>query len=43
MSHAEQSLEGVTVIDLGQIYNGPYATFLMVLTKSECGGMGGAI
>lgn len=22
-------LEGVTVIDLGQIYNGPYATFLM--------------
>jgi CoA:oxalate CoA-transferase len=22
-------LEGVTVVDLGQIYNGPYATFLM--------------
>lgn len=24
-----QLLEGVTVVDLGQIYNGPYATFLM--------------
>ena len=22
-------LEGITVVDLGQIYNGPYATFLM--------------
>ncbi|MDH5738270.1 MAG: CoA transferase, partial [Gammaproteobacteria bacterium] len=24
-----QALQGVTVLDLGQIYNGPYATFLM--------------
>lgn len=26
---ASQPLEGVTVVDLSQIYNGPYATFLM--------------
>jgi len=25
----EASLEGIVVLDLGQIYNGPYATFLM--------------
>ena len=24
-------LRGVTVIDLGQVYNGPYATFLMAM------------
>lgn len=29
MSEARLPLTGVTVIDLGQIYNGPYATFLM--------------
>jgi CoA:oxalate CoA-transferase len=29
MSQADQPLAGVTVIDLTQIYNGPYATFLM--------------
>lgn len=29
MSHADLPLHGVTVIDLTQIYNGPYATFLM--------------
>ncbi|MFM9887201.1 MAG: CaiB/BaiF CoA transferase family protein [Burkholderiales bacterium] len=26
---ARYPLEGITVVDLGQIYNGPYATFLM--------------
>ncbi len=26
-----RALEGVTVLDLGQIYNGPYATFLMAM------------
>lgn len=29
MSERALPLEGVTVVDLGQIYNGPYATFLM--------------
>jgi CoA:oxalate CoA-transferase len=28
-------LEGITVIDLGQIYNGPYATFLMALAGAR--------
>lgn len=28
-------LEGVTVIDLGQIYNGPYATFLMAMAGAR--------
>lgn len=28
-------LEGVTVIDLGQIYNGPYATFLMAMAGAK--------
>ena len=28
---ARYPLEGVTVIDLGQIYNGPYCTFLMAM------------
>lgn len=29
MSHGRNPLDGITVLDLGQIYNGPYATFLM--------------
>ena len=29
MSQSNAPLAGVTVVDLGQIYNGPYATFLM--------------
>lgn len=29
MTQRPLPLEGVTVVDLGQIYNGPYATFLM--------------
>lgn len=28
-------LEGVTVVDLGQIYNGPYATFLMAMAGAR--------
>jgi CoA:oxalate CoA-transferase len=28
-------LSGVTVIDLGQVYNGPYATFLMAMAGAE--------
>jgi CoA:oxalate CoA-transferase len=28
-------LEGVTVLDLTQIYNGPYATFLMALAGAN--------
>lgn len=32
---AGRPLEGVTVIDLGQIYNGPYATFLMAMAGAR--------
>lgn len=32
---ASRPLEGVTVIDLGQIYNGPYATFLMAMAGAR--------
>ena len=28
-------LEGITVVDLGQIYNGPYATFLMAMAGAR--------
>lgn len=31
MAEARRPLEGITVVDLGQIYNGPYATFLMAM------------
>jgi crotonobetainyl-CoA:carnitine CoA-transferase CaiB-like acyl-CoA transferase len=31
----ERPLAGVTVIDLGQIYNGPYATFLMAMAGAR--------
>ena len=30
-----QPLKGVTVIDLGQIYNGPYATLLMAMAGAR--------
>lgn len=30
-----QPLDGVTVLDLTQIYNGPYATFLMAMAGAE--------
>jgi len=32
---ARQPLQGVTVLDLGQIYNGPYATFLMAMAGAR--------
>lgn len=32
---ASYPLEGVTVIDLGQIYNGPYCTFLMAMAGAR--------
>ena len=28
-------LDGVTVIDLGQVYQGPYATFLMAMAGAD--------
>jgi crotonobetainyl-CoA:carnitine CoA-transferase CaiB-like acyl-CoA transferase len=31
----QQALDGVTVLDLGQIYNGPYATFLMAMAGAR--------
>jgi crotonobetainyl-CoA:carnitine CoA-transferase CaiB-like acyl-CoA transferase len=31
MAERSRPLEGITVVDLGQIYNGPYATFLMAM------------
>jgi CoA:oxalate CoA-transferase len=31
----EGPLSGVTVVDLGQIYNGPYCTFLMAMAGAE--------
>ena len=35
MSQVRQPLEGITVLDLGQIYNGPYATFLMAMAGAR--------
>ena len=35
MSQASQPLQGITVLDLGQIYNGPYATFLMAMAGAR--------
>ncbi|MEO7402415.1 MAG: CoA transferase, partial [Burkholderiales bacterium] len=34
-TNAHQPLHGVTVVDLGQIYNGPYATFLMAMAGAR--------
>ena len=34
-SRAQGPLSGVTVIDLGQIYNGPYCTFLMAMAGAD--------
>ncbi|WP_231493231.1 CaiB/BaiF CoA transferase family protein [Paracoccus pantotrophus] len=31
----KRPLEGVTIVDLGQIYNGPYATFLMAMAGAK--------
>lgn len=35
MSATHLPLDGVTVVDLGQIYNGPYATFLMAMAGAR--------
>ena len=32
---ADYPLKGVTVVDLGQIYNGPYCTFLMAMAGAR--------
>ena len=34
-SNVKGPLSGVTVIDLGQIYNGPYCTFMMAMAGAE--------
>ena len=34
-SHVKGPLSGVTVIDLGQIYNGPYCTFMMAMAGAD--------
>ena len=35
MTVAAYPLEGIRVVDLSQIYNGPYATFLMAMAGAE--------
>ena len=35
MDSPPQPLDGIRVIDLGQIYQGPYATLLMALAGAE--------
>jgi crotonobetainyl-CoA:carnitine CoA-transferase CaiB-like acyl-CoA transferase len=35
MTSRRYPLEGVTVVDLGQIYNGPYCTFLMAMAGAR--------
>ena len=35
MNAARYPLQGVTVVDLGQIYNGPYCTFLMAMAGAR--------
>lgn len=35
MSPKRYPLEGITVVDLGQIYNGPYCTFLMAMAGAR--------
>lgn len=35
MTQARNPLQDVTVLDLGQIYNGPYATFLMAMAGAH--------
>ena len=35
MAQSPYPLDGVTVLDLGQIYNGPYATFLMAMAGAD--------
>ena len=35
MASDKGSLAGITVLDLGQVYNGPYATFLMAMAGAR--------
>ena len=35
MSQRRYPLDGITVVDLGQIYNGPYCTFLMAMAGAR--------
>ena len=35
MSQRRDPLDGITVVDLGQIYNGPYCTFLMAMAGAR--------
>ena len=35
MGEARYPLHGVTVLDLGQIYSGPYATFLLAMAGAR--------
>ena len=35
MSNTSHPLSGIRVLDLTQIYNGPYATFLMAMAGAE--------
>lgn len=35
MASDKGSLSGITVLDLGQVYNGPYATFLMAMAGAR--------
>jgi crotonobetainyl-CoA:carnitine CoA-transferase CaiB-like acyl-CoA transferase len=35
VTNQQGPLHGITVLDLGQIYNGPYATFLMAMAGAR--------
>ena len=35
MSASSYPLDGVTVLDLGQIYNGPYAAFMLAMAGAR--------
>ena len=35
MAHANMPLAGITVLDFGQVYQGPYATLLMATAGAD--------